>query len=321
MSEQMQAAPAAQESAPAENTNQSLESSESSEGQSQVNAEAQIDANPNLTKDQKVEAKKALKSLKIKFNGREIEESLPFEIPDSEEAKAYMTKQLQMSKLAQSKAQEYSQLEQEVRQFVEQLKKNPRKVLSDPNIGIDLKKLAAEMIEEEIENAKKSPEQIEKEKLQARLEELEEERKREQEEFRQREFERLQQQEFERYDVMIGQALEKSDLPKSPYVVKKMADYMLMGLNKGLDIGPADVLPLVREEILGDIKDMFGAMPEEVIEGIVGKDVISRIRKKSVAKAKQNPATLSKSSVKDVARKAAEPTETKKKTIKELFGV
>jgi hypothetical protein len=278
----------------------------------------------NGTPAQKAEAKKMLKSLKIKFNGREYEETLPFEIPDDEESKEYMARQLQMSKLAQSKAQEYSQLEKEVRAFVEELRKNPKKALSNPTIGIDVKKLAAEIIEEEIENSQKSPEQLEKEKLEAELKALKEEREREKEERQQKELERLQEQEYERYDMLMSQALETSKLPKTPYVIKKMADYMLLGLQEGIDVTPQDVLPLVEQEMQNDLKEMFGVMPDEVIESIVGKDVINRIRKKNVAKVKANgqvPPTPIKNQLKDVQSEPEKKDSQKKISMKNFFGI
>lgn len=277
----------------------------------------------NGTPAQKAEAKKMLKSLKIKFNGREYEEELPFEIPDDESAREYMTRQLQMSKLAQSKSQEYSTLEKEVKAFVDELRKNPKKALSNPNIGIDVKKLAAEIIEEEIANSQKSPEQLEREKIENELKELKAEREREKEESKARELERLQQQEYERYDMLMSQALDASKLPKTPYVVKKMADYMLLGLQEGIDVTPADVLPLVEAEMQNDLKEMFGVMPDEVIESIVGKDVINRIRKKNVAKAKSQPQVPQplKAQMKQAATEPEKKEPAKKVSLKNFFGI
>lgn len=261
-----------------------------------------------------------LKSLKIKFNGKEYEEQLPFEIPDDENSIKYMREKLQMDKLARSKAQEYSTLEKEVRAFVDELKKNPKKALANPAIGVDVKKLAQEIIEEEIENAAKSPEQLEKEKLEAELKAMKEEREREREEARQREFEALQEKEYERYDQAMSKALEGSKLPKSPYVVKKMADYMLMGLQEGMDLQPEDVIPIVEQEMQNDLKEMFAVMPDEVIEAVVGKEVINRIRKKNIAKAKGQPPVPVKAAIKDVA---AEPKKEAKEKVsfKNFFGI
>jgi hypothetical protein len=283
-------------------------------------------ADPNATQAQKVQAKKTLNSLKIKFNGKEYEEKLPFEIPDNEEARTYMQNKLQMDRLARVKSQESADQQKMMQQFFADLKKDPRRVLSDPNVGVDLKKIAVQMIEEEIENSKKSPDQLEKEKLQRELQQMKEDRDREKDAFNKRELERLQEQEFERYDMLITKAIEKTDLPKSPYIVKKMADYMLMGLENNIDVTPDDVLPLVREEMQNDLKEMFSAMPEDVIESIVGKDVINRIRKKNLQRAKAGNSTaatqIANAKVKDTGNsKPAEKAPAAKKKYSEFFGV
>jgi len=267
--------------------------------------------------------KKKTKKLKLKVYGKEVEEDLPFEIEESPEALEYLTKNLQLSKAASKKQQEYAQLEKEVAHFLKELKANPRKVLSDPNIGIDVKQLAASIIEEEIANSQKTPEQIKAEQLEAELQRIKDEREREKEELKQKELERLQQQEYERYDLLMTKALEKTDLPKSPYIVKKMADYMLLGLQNNIDVTPDDVVPLVREEMINDLKEMFAVMPEEVIEGIIGKDTINKLRKKRVAQVKAGAPTLPNKQILDTAKKQ-EPEgkeKDKKLTFKDFFGM
>jgi hypothetical protein len=293
--------------------------------------EVSSDASSNIspisgvkTPAQKSEAKKQeaarIKKLKLKIDGQEYEESVNLDDDD------YLTRNLQKAKAFDKHSQEHATLKKEVNSFLEQLRKNPRKVLSDPNIGVDVKQLAASIIEEEIANSKKSPEQLEKEALEQQLKDIQDERAREKEEYNAREFERLQSQEYERYDNQISKALETSDLPKSPYVIKKMAEYMLMGLQNGMDVSPNDVLPLVREEMTSDLKEMFRVMPDEVIEQIVGKDVFTRIRKKSVAKAKSGGAPVPSAAAKPVdsgnkGKDSGKKVPDKKLNYKQFFGV
>lgn len=308
------AAPAQTETSSQDNINQSADPTQ---------VEAQIDSNPNLSTKQKVEAKKTLKKLKLKIDGQEYDEELPFEIPDDAKSRDYMTKQLQMSKVAQKRMGEKTQLEGEVTKFMEALKKNPRQVLSDPRWGVDLKKLAAEMIEEEIANSQKSPEQLELEKTQRELQALKEEREQERTKAQQQEFERIQEKAYVNYENDMISALSTSDLPQSPYVVKKMADYMMLGVKSGMDITAADVLPLVREEILNDISQMAKSMPIETLEQLFGGDILAKIRKKNIAKAKSagNAPEGVKGGVKDVGATKTEKAkeEPKKLNYKEFF--
>ena len=267
---------------------------------------------------------KRLKKLTLKYNGKEYEEELPFEIDDNPEAIEYMTRQLQMAKMGQHKSQELSDIQTDIREFVEQLKTDPRKILSDPSIGLDLKQLAAEILEEEIENSQKSPEQLEHEALQRELQELKDTRNKEQEDFRSKEMERLQSQEYERYDTLMSQALDGSDLPKTPYVVKKMADYMIMAINNGHDVEPKDILPIVRDEILEDVRSMFSVMDAEQLNKIIGNDSYDKVRKHRLSKArgkKKSPATSKKAQDVGKVTQSTKKAETSKINFKEFFGV
>jgi hypothetical protein len=258
---------------------------------------------------------KNVKKFKLKVDGQEYDEEIDLNDEDS------LREQLQMAKVSRKRMQEFSELQKQVVGFVEALRKNPRKALSDPNIGVDVKELAARIIEEEIAESRKSPEQIERERLQQEIQAMKEERDREKNELQAREMERLKEQEFERIDMQIDQALQKTDLPKEPYVVKKIAEYMLLGFQAGKDVTPEDVLPIVREEILADIRHLAEVMPEDALQEIFG-DVIKKVRKSNVAKAKQKVAVGSNKTI-DVAKKPdATPKSTdKKKTFKEFFGV
>jgi hypothetical protein len=289
----------------------SLESSESSDaGIDESEQEIAQELTP-------LEVKK-IKKLKLKFNGREFEEDLPFEVDESQVD--WLTKQRQKAMLSDHKANEYSQLEREVGAFIQELRKNPRKALSNPAIGLDIKQFAADILQEEIEQAQKSPEQIKEEGLIRELEELKAEREREKEEMNSRELERLTEREYERYDNLMSSAIESSDLPKSPYVVKKMTEYLMMGIENGIDVEPKDIIPLIREEIQNDIQEMFQVMPAEVIEQILGKSNMEKLRKKRLSSAKA-PIPV-KSSMRDVgAQKKEEKKQEKKQTLKEFFGV
>lgn len=312
-----EAAPQAAESGESQE-NESLESGSEASAPDAAAADAQATlSDPKASKAEKVEAKKQLKKLKLKIDGKDIIEEFD---PNDDE---YMTRTLQMAKMGQKRAGEKAQLEKEVNSFIDQLRKNPRKVLEDPSIGVDVKKFVAELIEEEIANSEKSPEELKYEKAQAELKAMKEEREKEKEDNRQKELVRAQETEMIRYDNLMTAALEKhADLPKSPYVIKKMADLMLLGLDNGVSLDPEDVIPLVREEMHEDLKQMFSVMPEEVIEALVGKDVFNRVRKKNLAKAKATPPPPAAKQGIDTGNSGKEPAkELKKISIKDFFGV
>lgn len=309
MSEQTGAAPAAVTSA-------SESGSESSESQSEVSGETPVEV-PTT----EAEIKKYLNKIKIKVDGEESEEELPFDVEEGDEATIkYLQKQAQLAKMSQKRAQEAAQTRNHLMSIIEQLKTNPRKVLSDPNIGIDVKQLAADIINEEIERSQLTPEQLKIKEMEDELSRIKAEREEQEEARRQEEFSRLQEQEFDRYDMLFTKALEGSDLPKSPYVVKKMADYMLLGIQNGYDVTPEMILPLVRDEIHGDIKGMFGAMPDEVLENFVDKQTYDRIRKRNLSKIKEKPPVPMTKSVTDVVKPSKDSKNGKdKKSYREFF--
>lgn len=294
--------------------------SEAIEESSEIVEEGQEQESQEQIQEEIKQQKKMLNKLKLKFNGKEVEESLPFEIP--EEHAEYMTRQLQMAKLSQHKAQELGQFEREVSAFLQDLKTNPRKALSNPAIGIDVKQLAAEILEEEIRQSQKTPEQIQREELEAELQALKSEREKEKQELEARELERLTEAEFERYDNLMSQALETSNLPKSPYTVKKMTEYMIQAVENGIDVSPADVIPLIQKEMESDVRELMRALPPEMVEQLLGQEIISSLRKNRVTAAKKPPVPV-KSAAKDVGNKTAQKqTEVaQKKTIKDFFGI
>lgn len=277
---------------------------------------------PNASKSQKQAAAKTLKKLTLKIDGQEFEEELPFEIPNDPKAIEYMRRELQMGKMGQKRAQEKATIEKEVLQFIEDLKKNPRKALSDPAIGMDLKKFAAQIIEEEIENSKKSPEQLELEKAQEELKAIKEEREKEQQDRKKQEHDLMTQRYAEQYDNEISAALEGNKIPKSPQAVKKLADYMEIALQANKDVSFNDLIPIVREELIEDYQKHLDALPDDELESYIGKKTIDRIRKRNVAKAKQtaqNPALKAATKVPNTGKVAEPKADEPKKSYKDFF--
>lgn len=275
--------------------------------------------NPKASPQQKKEAVKQLKKIKFQVDGEEYEEEFD---PNDEE---YLKEQLQFAKVARKRMQEKALIEKDVLKFLDDVKKNPKKALSDPAIGLDLKKFAVQIMEEEIENSKKTPEQLALEKAQEELRQLKELKEQEDANRKAADFERIREQEFERYDILMTQALEKNNFPKNPAVIKRMADYMLTGLNAGKDVSPEDIVPLIREDLKNDYKDILNSMPDDdSLEEFIGKEFVDRIRRKNIAKAKKasgNPAIKAGAKTNSTGTKEDKPKEEKKQNFKSFFGV
>lgn len=299
--------------------NQEVEASEneeSTEGE-ELNADSEETEQKSAKKSNKKaekELERRIKKLKLKVDGKEIEEEL--DLDDDER----LIRELQMAKMGQKRAQEKADLEKQVRSFFEAFQQDPFAAMQE--LGLNPDQAIDAYINQQLENAKKTPEQIEKERLEAELQKLKAEREREKEELQAKELERLQQQEFERYDMLMEQALSKTDLPKTPYTVKKIADYMLVALEAGKDVSPEDVIPLVREEMHSDLQQMFSSLPEDVVEGLLGEQVLNKLRKRRVAKAQEAQKILPKNQIQDTGKTGkAQEAQKEKKSFKDFFGI
>lgn len=280
---------------------------------------------PKASKGEKKAAQKLLQKLTLKIDGQEYEEDLPFGIPNDPKAIEWMRRELQMGRMGQKRAQEKAAIEKDVAAFINDLKNDPIKALSDPGFKdiVNLQDLASKIMEREIENSKKSPEQLENEKIRAELKAERDSREREKKELTDREQERLRDHYLAEYDNQLTKALETNQIPKSPAAIKKFADYMEIAVNAGKDVSVNDLVPLIREELAADFKEHLAALPEDALEDFIGKAVLDKIRKKGISKAKQagsNPAVKgpgkTQSTGKASETKSAEP----KKTFRQFFG-
>ncbi len=307
----------ATESTQAKDTLESKEQSESIESSEETEEAEEVEAKPEKEKKAKEkEIEKRIKKLKLKVDNKEFEEEIDL---DDEEN---LVRQLQMAKMGQKRAQEKAQLEKELQGFFNALQNDPLELLAK-EMGMDVNQVIQSYIDKQLENAQKTPEQLEKERLENELKALRDEQKKERESLKQKELERLQKQEAERYDMLMDKALSKSSLPKSEYVIKRMADYMLIGLEAGHDVTPDDVLPLVEQELNSDLQELFQSLPEERIEALLGEQVLNKLRKRRISKAKEAQAAVAKPVIPDTGKAVESKSEKAKDKVsyKDFFKV
>jgi hypothetical protein len=243
---------------------------------------AELAASDEATTAEKQEAKAELKRrMKFKVNGREVEREV--DLNDEEALQAL----LQKGFAADERFQSASTLEKKMKEFAALMQSDPMQALIAA--GHDPDKLTEAYMEKRLQELSKSPEQQQLEKLQK---EIEKERKlRESLENEKLSAEQAQVEvEFSRQlDEEITTALGKSDLPKSPYVVKRIAENLMLGLEQDENISVEDVLPIVERQIKEEIQQMFEAMPEDVIEKVLGNNVANKLRKRRLNSMKKAP--------------------------------
>lgn len=260
---------------------------------------AAAQADGRLTKS---EAQQLKKTLKIKVDGQDLEETIDFN--DDEALKRY----IQKSKAFDKRNNEYVSYKSQVDRLMEMLEKDPEAVMEQ--LGHNMDDFAEKRLSRKIDELKKSPEQIEREKMEKELHELKAEKKKIQEEKEKAQMEHLRNETAQQIESEISDALSNANsiLPqKNPAVLQRIAQTMLMAMNNGYpQVTAKDVIPLVEKQWQEELNQLFSVMPEETIERLVGKGNMDRYRKKKVASAPRGQTTTAKQISKDTGTKRDE---------------
>jgi hypothetical protein len=228
-----------------------------------------------------------LEEFELKVNGKVTKEKI--NIND----KARLQKAFQMEKAAQeamsksaSSQKQIAQMEQEMDQFLQMLKNDPMKILSNPALGLKLEDMADKILAQKIEEASKSPEQIELEKARAKLEEYEKKIHEEKTARENSERQKLEADAEAHIQGEIMEAIESGSLPKSPYIINKMAQLASIAFENGVDVSMKDLAPIVNKMYRRDVKEMLGNLKDEDVEELVSPDRIKAIRNSRIQAAR-----------------------------------
>jgi hypothetical protein len=246
------------------------------------------DASAAEKKEAAVELKKRMK---FKINGKDVEREIDLNDEDT------LRELLQKGFAADERFQSASSIEKKMKQFAELLQNDPMEALIAA--GHDPDKFTESYMKKRVEELAKSPEQLKVEQLQKEIEKERRERQRLEDEKLTAEQQKVEAEYSRQLDDEITSALTASELPKSAYVVKRIAENLMIGIEQGNeDITVQDVLPLVEKQIREEIRQMLDVMPEEVIERFLGDNVTGKLRKRRLAQAKATKTPDTASSVK-----------------------
>lgn len=237
------------------------------------------------TPEEKQEAKIELKRrMKFKVNGKDVEREI-----DLNDEKS-LQELLQKGFAADERFQTASTIEKRMKEYAALLQSDPMQALIAA--GHDPDKLTEAYMKKRVEELAKTPEQQQLEKLQKEIEKERKLREALEQEKLTAEQQKVEAEYSRQLDEEISTALGSSDLPKSPYVVKRIAENLMLGIEQGNeDITVEDVLPIVEKQIKEEIRQMFEAMPEDVIEKTLGNDVSTKLRKRRLNNMKKTTDT------------------------------
>ena len=269
------------------------------------------------TTEEKAAAKEAarqeaIRLHKLKVDGQEIE------VDDDELKRGY-----QLSKTGYKRLEEAAALRKQLEGFIGAFQKDPvatlRQLASQGGKqGTAFREAVEKFLYEEMQREQWSPEKRAlweaEQKLaatQREKEALAEQRKRET-------FEAQQKHWAAKYEADITAAISAPDvgLPKTPAVVRRMAELMAKSLKLGLDTDPKDIAKLVRQELLEAQKEVLGGLDGEALMKLLGPDLAKRIRAYEVAQLKTRPSDGAADAPKPAARPAA-PAASKKTVMRE----
>jgi hypothetical protein len=141
--------------------------------ESQDVVESQPETQPEVVEPKKEQPKPEsnIKTFNIKVNGRNKEVKL--DLNNDKDLEKYIS----LAESSTEKFEEASMTKKQVEKLITTLRDNPLAILKNKDLGIDIKNLAKQILEEEMEENKLSPEQKQIREMEKRLKEFEEERK------------------------------------------------------------------------------------------------------------------------------------------------
>lgn len=140
----------------------------------------------------------------------------------------------------------------QVNQLIEALKRDPWKVLSNPALGLDARKLAEEYVWQMIQEERMSPEQKQAMADKMELQSLKAEQENQKKEQAQREMDALIAQRRAYWEKTIPEAIESAGLPKTSYTVRRFAEYIKAAAKSRV---PAD-MPAIANQIRQELVDL-----------------------------------------------------------------
>ncbi len=227
---------------------------------------------------------------KLKADGEEFD----FDATDEENIK----REIMKARGADKRFDSAAAMKKQAETFFEMIK-NPdslKKVLADPRVNVDLKKLAKDLIWEEMETerlnlpenkAEKDQREKDRELENYRSEKSKADEKKASEDRRERET-RWESE----YEKKIISALEIKGVHKNENTVKQMAYYLEKAIENGHDLSPEDIASLVKSETSSTLRSYADALNEDQFLEFLGEHNAEKLRKadlKRLRSAQGNP--------------------------------
>lgn len=254
-----------------------------------------------------------IKEFKLKVNGKEITKTI--DLSDEEAVR----KQLQLAAAGQSSMQKAKELEKLYESELQRLKDDPSSVLKE--VGVDPEEYAERLLRAKVEQAKKSPEVLEREQMQAELEEARKMLKERDEEAELIRTEKMYAEQEKVIQDEIQEALDShTSLPKTQKTVARIADALLWAGENGFPSASVnDVLPMVEAQIKEEVNSIIEDMPEELLDGYISKRASEKLRARRIKEARKSQTLTSVKSTAASTKNKEDAAPKKKMKAKDYF--
>lgn len=252
---------------------ESEESEDGDEDAEQLELEPEVEVEEETEDDIDEFLKPGGQMVMLKIDGKEVPKKLEEVIADAQKFAA-----------GDKRMQEAAMLKKQVVNLMHGLKSDPFSVLMRPEFGFDEKDFrekAEEWLYDKVKYDQMSDEERAKYDKLRKLEALEKEK----EEWEKQKKDEQTKAYKEMYSQKIMAALDASDLPKQPQVIKRIAYYIGQGLQKGVRLEPQDVIPFVKKEMVEDYKAL--TKDEKALAALMDEETVQAVKKRSLESAKK----------------------------------
>ena len=259
-----------------------------------------IESSESVTQETQTEI--PLREAKIEVNGQTLQINerqlkalwgLPENEPITDKEFKTMVSSYKAQKTSDIATRNARQQEKLVNEIAQLIQQNPWELLQ--RAGYNPRQLAEEYLTQAIEEEMLPENERELKRVRQEKEELERQYK---EELSRREQEQITLQVEQAQKEITSQiidALEGSNLPKNPDVVKRIANYMYLAEQKGISVNPKQVVPLVEEDLRNLNAQILRSLDPSNRINYIGEDLLKQIRQDDLARLKQNQSVSTQS--------------------------
>lgn len=251
----------------------------------------------------------AVKAMKERFkytiDGEDVEEEV--DLSDKES----LRQRLQLAHAAKKRMLEAKSAKQKAFEVVRQFEEDPGNIFK--RLGPKGREAAEKFLLEQINEEMLSPEEKSLRAEREELAQLRAEKARTKEESEKSEMSQQEAKIAEDYQARIIGALEKSNLPKTPELVKRMAKLMQGALDNGLELSADELAAEAKNDKMAELKAIIADADGDQLIALFGEDVANKIRMSDLRKLKEKQQVLfQQGSAKEDAGGSASPSGVRK---------